>query len=154
MPWGGASAKLTSSDTSGFSAAPLMSYKIENVLLTVPGRPLNGAIVARLSAAEMQAPVGVPANGASVMVALETLPFGSNVTATVTLPVGPPLSLQACASLAACANGTLVAAASKRAVGAIVAPLDSALRAPAANSSAKPAPGVAPRSGAVTTGSL
>src|SRR6185503_6991612 len=123
-------------------------------LLTVPGSPLNGAITARFNADEMQAPVGVPANGASAMVALETLPLGSNVTATVTLPVGPPLCLQACASLAACANGTLVAAASKRVVGAILAPLDSALRAPAANNSAKPAPGVAPVSAAGATGSL
>src|SRR5688572_28243382 len=98
-----------------------MFYKIENVLLTVPGSPPNGAIVARLSAEEMQVAVAVPANGGSVIVALDTLPLGSNVTTTVTLPEGPPPCLHACASLAACASGPLVAAASKRVVGAILA---------------------------------
>ena len=68
----------------------------------------------RFKAEAMQAAVAVPAKGGSVMVALETLPLGSNVTTTVTLPVGPPLCLQACASVAASANGALVAAASKR----------------------------------------
>jgi len=68
---------------------------MEKVLLTVPGKPLNGAIEACLKADEMQTAVSVPANGASAMVALETLPLGSKVTTTATLPVGPPFCFQA-----------------------------------------------------------
>jgi hypothetical protein len=68
---------------------------MENVLLTVPGNPLKAGIEARLNVDAMQDAVAVPANGASVMVAPDTLPLGSNGTTTATLPVGPPLCLQA-----------------------------------------------------------
>ena len=45
-----------------------------SVLVTVPGRPLNGGTVARFIAEAMHAPLDVPANGASLTVALDTLP--------------------------------------------------------------------------------
>jgi hypothetical protein len=62
------------------------------ILLTVPGSPLNGGTVAFFMASMMHVPLVVPLNGASLMLALLTLPLGSNVTATVARPVGPPFS--------------------------------------------------------------
>ena len=64
------------------------------IWVAVPGKPLNAGTVARFIVPAMQAPLDVPANGASLTVALETLPLGSKVTTTVALPVGPPFSRQ------------------------------------------------------------
>src|SRR6185369_12361939 len=109
------------------------------ILVAVPGKPVNGGTVARFMVAAMQAPLDVPANGASLTVALETLPLGSKVTITVAKPVGPPASLHLAVSKAVVASALLAAFRSKR-----WPPfLSSALRAPLANISAKPAFGVA-----------
>src|SRR4051794_36758688 len=113
------------------------------ILLTVPGRPLNGGTVARFKAAAMQAPLEVPANGPSLTVALVTLPLGSNVTTTVTRPVGPPGSRHFAVSYEATANALLAAFGSKCWAGPVAPFFSSALRAPLAKSSVKPAFGVA-----------
>src|SRR6188768_903013 len=109
------------------------------ILVAVPGRPLNGGTVARFMVAAMHAPLEVPANGGSLTTALAALPLGSKVTTTVAKPVGPPASLHFAVSKAALASARLAAFGSKRWP---VPPL-SALRAPLANCSAKPALGVA-----------
>src|SRR4051794_9710786 len=111
------------------------------ILVAVPGNPLNGGTDARFMAAAMQAPLEVPANGASLTVALATLPLGSKVTITVASPVGPPASLHFAVSKAAVASALLAAFGSKRCP--LTPFFSSALRAPFANSSAKPALGVA-----------
>src|SRR4051812_22255781 len=112
-------------------------------LVSVPGSPLNGGTVARFMAAAMQAPLDVPANGASLTVALETLPLGSKVTITVARPEGPPGSRHFAVSNAAAASARLAAFGSKCCAWPGPPFLSSAVRAPLANSSAKPAFGVA-----------
>src|SRR5450631_1811394 len=113
------------------------------ILVTVPGKPLNAGTVARFRAAAMQAPLEVPANGGSLTVALDTLPLASNVTTTVALPAGPPFSRHCGVCAAAVARAAFAALASKRCVGPVTPCLSSAVRAPLANNSAKPALGVA-----------
>src|SRR4051794_33605536 len=83
-------------------------------LATLPGSPLKAGTVARFITAAMQAPLDVPANGASLTVALDTLPLGSNVTTIVALPAGPPFSRHAAVLAAAAASAALAALASKR----------------------------------------
>src|SRR5207247_1946786 len=73
-----------------------------------------GGTVARFRVAAMHVPLDVPANGASLTVALETLPLGSKVTITVASPVGPPASLHLAVSKAAAASALLAAFRSKR----------------------------------------
>jgi len=114
-----------------------------SVLVTVPGRPLNGGTVARFIAEAMHAPLDVPANGASLTIALDTLPLGSKVTTIVALPAGPPFSRQLAVPAAAAVRAAFAALASKRCVGPFTPRFSSARRAPLANSSAKPAFGVA-----------
>src|SRR5882724_2503069 len=113
------------------------------ILVTVPGKPLKAGTVARFKAAAMQAPLEVPANGGSLTVALDTLPLGSNVTTTVAFPAGPPFSRHCGVCVAALASAAFAALASKRCVGPVTPCFSSAPRAPLANSSAKPALGIA-----------
>ena len=106
-------------------------------LLTVRGKPLNGGTLTRFIALLMHVPLDVPAKGGSLMVALATLPLGSNVTEIVTRPVGPPRSRHLAASRSAAASAVLAATGSK--CWATPAVLPSLWRAPLANISAKPA---------------
>lgn len=124
------------------SASRRARHRMLMILVTVPGKPLNGGTLACFMAAAMQAPLEVPEKGGSLTVALAALPLGSKVTMTVALPVGPPFSRHLAVSKAAALSAALAASGSKCCDGSPGLFLPSAWRAPLANNSAKPALGV------------
>src|SRR5688500_13906720 len=60
------------------------------VLLTVTRSPSKGGIFAFRSVAAIQPPVGVPAKGGPLILALVTRPEGANVMTTLATPDGSP----------------------------------------------------------------
>src|SRR5688572_2716122 len=83
------------------------------VLLTVTRSTSKAGIRVLRSAAAMQPPVGVPAKGGPLMLAVVTRPDGANVTTTLATPEGSPSLRQAEACPALAVSAAVAAALSK-----------------------------------------
>src|SRR5688500_19047262 len=83
------------------------------VLLTVTRSPSKAGIRVLRSVEAMQPPVGVPAKGGPLILALVTRPEGANVTTTLATPDGSPSLRQAEACPALAVSGCVAAGLSK-----------------------------------------
>ena len=114
---------------------------------TVPGKPENGGMVARLSTWMMHVPVDVPAKG-GLTVALAARPLGSNMTDNVPVPAGLPATLHAATSGNSAVTAFRATTGSKRSVGfGVFAPVAPFAKADAKSPAGPPAggePGNAP----------